>query len=282
MTDQPKQINFTIVPDETADGPRAYANFCAVNHTPFDFTITFCDMAPLSERDVRAAESDHVVRAPVKARIVLSPQVVPNLIAALQEQIRIYTESMRQRPPVRRARSTKRSGKPRCALDMKVPRRDPEDPAQAPGAASRTPTRSWISRIPISCSLRRFSRRNPPTPASIASRLRSSSAIRMRARWRAPATTSSSRSIHATGFFRSKARSLLGMAAALVDDHGGEVPATMEALVALAGRWTQDGKRRAGTCARRSRVSRRPARAARQQSHRHCRNPTIPSRWKRS
>jgi uncharacterized protein DUF3467 len=99
MTEQPKQINFTIVPDDSTDSPRAYANFCAVNHTPFDFTITFCDMAPLSERDVRAAESDHVVRAPVKARIVLSPQVVPNLIAALQEQLRIYTESARNTAP---------------------------------------------------------------------------------------------------------------------------------------------------------------------------------------
>ena len=99
MTDQPKQINFTIVPDDTVDSPRAYANFCAVHHTPFDFTITFCDMAPLSEKDVRAAESEHVVRAPVKARIVLSPQVVPNLIAALQEQFRVYTESMQTAPP---------------------------------------------------------------------------------------------------------------------------------------------------------------------------------------
>ena len=99
MTDQPKQINFTIVPDDTVDSPRAYANFCAVHHTPFDFTITFCDMAPLSEKDVRAAESEHVVRAPVKARIVLSPQVVPNLIAALQEQFRVYTESMHTASP---------------------------------------------------------------------------------------------------------------------------------------------------------------------------------------
>jgi endonuclease-3 len=41
--------------------------------------------------------------------------------------------------------------------------------------------------------------------------------------------------IHSTGFFRSKARSLLGMATALVDEHGGEVPTTMEALVELPG-----------------------------------------------
>jgi hypothetical protein len=88
-----KQINFTIVPDEGTEAPRTYANFCAVNHTPFDFTLTFCEMAPLSEKDIRAAEAEHVVRAPVKARVVLSVQVVPNLIAALQEQLRIYTES---------------------------------------------------------------------------------------------------------------------------------------------------------------------------------------------
>ena len=94
-----KQINFTIVPDDSTDGPRAYANFCAVNHTPFDFTITFCEMAPLSEKDVRAAEAEHIVRAPVKARIVVPPQVVPNLIAALQEQFRVYTESVRNAGP---------------------------------------------------------------------------------------------------------------------------------------------------------------------------------------
>ena len=41
--------------------------------------------------------------------------------------------------------------------------------------------------------------------------------------------------IHATGFFRAKSRALVGMAAALVAQHRGEVPATMEALTALTG-----------------------------------------------
>src|SRR5579862_5524768 len=41
--------------------------------------------------------------------------------------------------------------------------------------------------------------------------------------------------IHATGFFRAKSRSLIGMAQALVRDHGGEVPASMEELVKLPG-----------------------------------------------
>ena len=41
--------------------------------------------------------------------------------------------------------------------------------------------------------------------------------------------------IHATGFFRMKSRSLAGMAKALVADHGGRVPASMDALVKLPG-----------------------------------------------
>ncbi len=41
--------------------------------------------------------------------------------------------------------------------------------------------------------------------------------------------------IHATGFYRAKAKSLMGMARALVEHHGGEVPATMESLVELPG-----------------------------------------------
>jgi endonuclease-3 len=41
--------------------------------------------------------------------------------------------------------------------------------------------------------------------------------------------------IRPTGFYRNKARSLRGMASALVEKHGGEVPRTMSELVALPG-----------------------------------------------
>ena len=41
--------------------------------------------------------------------------------------------------------------------------------------------------------------------------------------------------IHATGFFRSKAKSLIGAAQKIEEKHGGEVPQTMEELVELPG-----------------------------------------------
>ena len=41
--------------------------------------------------------------------------------------------------------------------------------------------------------------------------------------------------IHSTGFFRAKSKALVAMAQALVREHGGQVPASLDALVALPG-----------------------------------------------
>jgi len=49
------------------------------------------------------------------------------------------------------------------------------------------------------------------------------------------ATATLERQIHSTGFFRAKAKALIGMARALIREHGGNVPTTMEALVELPG-----------------------------------------------
>src|SRR5678809_231569 len=88
-----KQINFTIVPDEQPGDPRTYANLCSIGHTPFDFTLTFCEVMPLSDKEIREAESEHVVRAPVRVKVVVPVQFVPNLISALQEHWRVFSES---------------------------------------------------------------------------------------------------------------------------------------------------------------------------------------------
>jgi hypothetical protein len=95
MSDQPepKQINFTIIPDERSGEPRIYSNFCSIAHTPFDFTLTFCEVMPLSEKELKEAEANHVVRAPVRAKVVVPVQFLPNLIAALQEHFRVFSES---------------------------------------------------------------------------------------------------------------------------------------------------------------------------------------------
>jgi hypothetical protein len=91
--DDKKQVNFNIVPDDDASVARIYSNFCAIHHSPFDFTLTFCDMQPLTEREVQSAQSTGVVKAPVRARMVVPVQMIPGLISALQENFRLYQES---------------------------------------------------------------------------------------------------------------------------------------------------------------------------------------------
>lgn len=88
MADAPKQINFTIVPEDPGTPARTYANFCAVSHSPFDLTITFCDVQPLSADDIRQAEQTQTVKAPIVARIAVPFSVVPGIVSALQEHLR--------------------------------------------------------------------------------------------------------------------------------------------------------------------------------------------------
>jgi hypothetical protein len=91
--EEKRSVNFTIVPDDPASVPRIYSNFCAIQNSPFDFTLTFCEMQPISDREIQEAETTHVVRAPVKARMVVPAQMIPGLIGALQENFRLYQES---------------------------------------------------------------------------------------------------------------------------------------------------------------------------------------------
>ena len=93
-----KSINFRVIPNEPeGEKPieRIYANFCAVSHTPFDFTLTFCEMSPLDEKEFRDAPegATHTIEAPVKAKVVVPAQLIPALAAALSENMRIYQDA---------------------------------------------------------------------------------------------------------------------------------------------------------------------------------------------
>ena len=91
--DEKKSVNFTVVPEDDTTVPRVYSNFCSIQNSPFDFTLTFCEMLPLGERDIQQAQASHVVKAPVRARMVVPVQMIPGLIAALQENFRLYQDA---------------------------------------------------------------------------------------------------------------------------------------------------------------------------------------------
>ena len=93
MAEEKAQLNFTVVPEEESSVPRVYSNFCAIQNSPFDFTLSFCEMLPLGEKQVKEAQSTHLVKAPVRARLVVPVKMVPGLIAALQDNFRLYQDS---------------------------------------------------------------------------------------------------------------------------------------------------------------------------------------------
>lgn len=91
--DEKRSVNFTIVPDDDNTIPRIYSNFCSIQNSPFDFSLTFCEMQPIGEREIQQAQQSQVVRAPVRARMVVPVQMIPGLISALQENYRMYQDS---------------------------------------------------------------------------------------------------------------------------------------------------------------------------------------------
>ena len=55
--------------------------------------MPFCDLRPLSEQDIKNAETSQIVKVPVVARIAVPFGVVPGLVAALQEQMRAVQDA---------------------------------------------------------------------------------------------------------------------------------------------------------------------------------------------
>jgi hypothetical protein len=88
-----RSLNFTIVPADDDTTPRVYSNFCAIQNSPFDFTLTFCEMRPLGEKEIREAEATQVVLAPVRAKMVVPVGMVPGLIASLQENYQLFQQT---------------------------------------------------------------------------------------------------------------------------------------------------------------------------------------------
>lgn len=75
-----------IIPDSTLESKRIYANFAVVSKSPFDFSIQFCNVSPIS--DIQKVEKNGFIHsAPVVAEIALPKEMIPGLIEALTSQL---------------------------------------------------------------------------------------------------------------------------------------------------------------------------------------------------
>ena len=241
MSDQPerKQINFTIVPDEQPGEPRTYANFCSIAHTPFDFTLTFCEVMPLSEKEVRDAERPARRQgAGTRTRVVVPVQFLPNLVAALAGAHARVLGNLLERRLDEGTGALKSAGE--------STRRDHRDagraaPERRHGAALSQRVRAAGGDDPLGA-IHRCAREHRHAGA-VRALPRCAGAGQARAGVARAADLS-------TGFFRQKSKALIGMAQTLVAEHSGEVPADMEQAHGAAGR--RAARRRTSCSATRS------------------------------
>ena len=156
-----KQINFTIVPDDDGRNERTYANFCAISQTPFDCTLTFCEVQPLSEDEIRTLNSVARRRRDGRARAHPRRMVVPFQVLPESRRRAAGTAAQRRRAPrARRPRALRRAvadPRPRSETVAILDRLERQHPGRRHRAALPHAVRAARSR--------RYCRRSPPTRA---------------------------------------------------------------------------------------------------------------------
>ncbi len=86
FNEQQERVEIKVVPDNSGESKRIYANFVAVNQSAYDFSLRFCDASPVHDIK-KVMENNRIHLAPVVAEIAIPFEVVPGLIKALQNQL---------------------------------------------------------------------------------------------------------------------------------------------------------------------------------------------------
>lgn len=82
-------VEIKLVPSDEIHPTREYSNYILVSHSPHDFSLKFCDATPVTDiNKVKQNGGNHYI--PVVREIAISPNVIPGLIKALQDQFKKY------------------------------------------------------------------------------------------------------------------------------------------------------------------------------------------------
>jgi hypothetical protein len=82
-----KAVNVAIRAYEKEKKDRIYSNYIVVKHTPFDFTIEFCELLPPTKEEITKTG---FANAEIKAKLALPVKLIPSLITALTDNYSKY------------------------------------------------------------------------------------------------------------------------------------------------------------------------------------------------
>ncbi|MCD6584181.1 MAG: DUF3467 domain-containing protein [Desulfobacteraceae bacterium] len=91
--EEEKQIEIKMRPTLELSTTRIYSNFAEISHSPYDFTIRFCDATPITDYG-KLEEAKGVHDIPVVAEIAVPHEVIPALINALTTQYKNFQEAI--------------------------------------------------------------------------------------------------------------------------------------------------------------------------------------------
>ena len=86
-------VSIKPIPDDDIRTSRVYANYLEVSHSPFDITLTFCDIPAITENSDKMIVKKKEVRVPVVAKIVVPAEIIKSIIEALSVQHNAYQKT---------------------------------------------------------------------------------------------------------------------------------------------------------------------------------------------
>ena len=73
-------------PNNSLESKRIYSNFANVSKTPFDISIQFCNVSPVTDFE-SIVKNDYIYDVPIVAEIAIPKEMVQGLIDALKTQL---------------------------------------------------------------------------------------------------------------------------------------------------------------------------------------------------
>ena len=87
-----KEITVELIPAPEPKLGRAYTNFALISHSPWDFTISFCEAPSITGLE-RLKRSGGKVEIPNIVELIIGPSLMLQLIKALKDN---YDKYMKQ------------------------------------------------------------------------------------------------------------------------------------------------------------------------------------------
>ena len=91
-----KEIQVELIPSLEPKLGRAYANYVQISHSPWDFTIRFCQ-APSVADVVRLKRPGNKVEIPNIVELIIAPDLMPAIIEVLKIQYEKYLKEYKEK-----------------------------------------------------------------------------------------------------------------------------------------------------------------------------------------